>query len=670
MSVMREVDQMGMVAVVRFFILISIFVTASGLTQGGVQAAPPPIETFGKRPMIDDVVMSPGGTHYAAVQWIEGKQVVAIYNLYATSPKDRVRLLDANFYKNYEEKVTRISWLNDDTVGVAIAFEAKRWGSPSRETRLLAAKADLSDIRQIPRVSRRAGKSSIDKESREGQFQTSILDYLDDDPLRILMPLDREGYGGELNVYKVKIANGALEKVTDGGSRVAWYMSDQQGRVRLRSSIYDSVRVIDVRPPESGPWETLLKTERSGDFDFFPAAFLSDPNHLLVSKMNESGFVDIINYDIENRTLGETVLALSDVDIDYSVTDRYTQAVTGFSYARDYMRIHYTDEQLKSIQASVDAKLPDTQNFIQNHDRNRSLFVILASGPKHPGTYYIYVRSGGQLLKVLERNAIPVAPEALGTMKRIAYQARDGVEIPAYLTTPPHGKAPYPMVIMPHGGPTARDYLTWDYQVQFLASRGYAVLQPQFRGSDGFGEDFRRAGYAQWGLVMQDDVTDGAKAMVASGLADPNRMCIVGSSYGGYAALMGAVVTPDLFQCAASFAGVTDILKMIAENRQYKFSSDNPPNVGSRKDDKDQLRDTSPINNIDVIEVPVLLVHGENDLAVDVDHSKRMAKALKKAGKPHKLVILKDGNHYLELERHRIRFLKELEAFLDKHIGN
>lgn len=645
-----------------------VLIAATGLSAAA--AMPPPVEAFGKRPMISSVVMSPGGTHYAALQWINGKEVVAIYSLYGKANEDRVKLLDVDIYRDYQERVRSVTWLNDDTVGVAIGFEAQRYGTPTFETRLIAARADLSDIRRIPKVRKRTGKSAKGQESREGQFQDNILNFIDDDPTRILMPLDREGYGGQLNIYRVKVATGAVEKVTDGGRGVFYYMTDEQGLVRLRSSIYGKRTVIEVRQSEASAWETLFDADRDEDFEVVPIGFSHDPNVLFVSQTNETGFDEIFEYDISRRTKGDKVLALSGVNVDGSETDRYTRAVTGFSHARDYWQTHYTDGQLKTVQALVDKDLPDTQNQILNYDRKRSLFVVFASGPKHPGTYYIYVKNQKQLIKVLDRNALPIDSGALGSMKRISYTARDGTQIPAYLTTPPQGEAPFPTVVMPHGGPTSRDYLTWDYQVQFLASRGYAVLQPNFRGSSGFGEDFKHAGYEQWGLLMQDDVTDGAKAMIDQGITDPDRLCIVGSSYGGYAALMGAVVTPDLFQCAVSFAGVTDILKTIAEKRQYKFSTDNPPNVGSRKDDHDQLHDTSPINNIDAIKVPILLVHGDEDLSVGVDQSKRMAKSLKQAGKPYKLVVLKDANHYLELERHRLRFLRELEVFLDEHIGN
>lgn len=662
------VYQLGVADMPRIFALLTVLVGSWGLSAAAVEAAPPPLEAFGKRPMISDVKMSPGGTHYAALQWIQGQAVLVIYSPFSKDPAERVRMLALDASKRTEEKVEQISWLNDETVGLVFEFEAMRGGLvpamgtvPTLETRLVAVRADMSDIRQIPRQPKAA--------LMLGQLQHEIVDYLESDPDRILMALDRTGYGQTLNVYDVVLSNGGASTRTKGDEKIAWYMTDQQERVRMRASYTDKHVQIQFREPGRSSWNVLFKEKRADGLDYWPVTFASDPNRLLVSHTPKSGYDEILEYDLVTKSIVGPAYAPSGVGIRGVAQDRYTRKVTGYYYADDYQKIHYTDPELQALQKAIDKALPDTQNRISSYDRKRSMFIIFAGGPKDPGTYYMYLKDRKQLAKILDRNAIAVSSLDLGDMKSITYTARDGTQIPGYLTTPPHGAAPYPLIVMPHGGPTARDYLAWDHWVQFLASRGYAVLQPNFRGSSGYGGDFEAAGYGQWGLLMQDDVTDGAKAMIEQGIADPNRMCIVGGSYGGYAALMGAIVTPDLFQCAVSFAGVTDIPRMLAEGRRYKFASNNPPNVGNRFDDHGQLRDTSPINGVDAIKIPILLIHGDKDLSVDVSHSERMAKALKKAKKPHKLVIFKDGNHYHQLEKHRISFLRELEAFLDEQIG-
>lgn len=645
----------------RLSFVFSVFLVVSGLSATTALAAPPPVEAFGKREAISDVIMSPGGTHFAALQWVKGKEVLAVYNPFATDPADKLRMISLHTTRIVEERIEDIFWLNDETIGLVYQWEGLRASTPVAETRLIAAKVDLSDTWQVPRPSKGANV--------HGQIQHRILDYLDDDPEHILMELDVEGYGAELNVYKVNIARGSVQRVTKGGARVYGYLADQNGEPRLRWSYSKQKAQVHHREPGSLNWSLVFETGRGELFDLRPISFDSNPNHLFVSHTTDSGFSEVLSYDLETRSVIGPAFSVPGHDVKWLSTDRYTGAVTGFAWAEHYNKEHYIDPDLQQVQKSIDQALSRTRNVITSYDRKRSRFIILASSPSDPGTYFLYLRDQGKISRIGSRGPMRINPAEVGTMKPVTYTARDGTEIPAYLTTPNGKSGPFPLVVMPHGGPTSRTYMTWDYEVQFLASRGYAVLQPNFRGSSGYGRNFQEAGYGQWGMLMQDDVTDGAKAMIERGVADPNRMCIVGSSYGGYAALMGAVVTPDLFKCASSFAGVTDIIKLIKQGERYKFATSNPPNVGSRKDDRDQLRETSPIKNIDAISIPILLMHGDKDLSVNVSQSKRMASALKRAGKPQKLVIFKKGNHHLQLEEHRLRYLKELEAFLAQHIG-
>lgn len=641
--------------------VFSVFLVVSTFAAVSAIAAPPPVEAFGKREQISDLSMSPDGKRYAALQWIKGEEVLIVFDMFAQDPGQRVRKLSLDASRRLEEKVESVYWLNNNTIALVFMFEDVRWGSLSGETRLLAVNTDLTRMWPLPKPVKEARYNS--------QLQHNVIDFLDDDPEHILMAFDRRGYGGTLNVYRVTISTGGVEQLTLGGAKVAGYQTDQQGRVRLRWSYPSGKAQVHFRTPDHDRWHILFEKQRNETFDMWPEAFGKDPNRLLMGHTATNGFDELLEFDLSTKSVVAKIFSRPNADVTGVAEDRYTRAVIGYYFEDEYSKIHYTDSELSNLQKSIDKALPGTQNHITSYDRHRSMFVVLSSGPKNSGTYYIYLKAQRQLIKVLDRMSIAVDAADLGDMKAITFEARDGTKIPAYLTTPPRGKAPYPLIVMPHGGPTSRDYLTWDHWVQFLASRGYAVLQPNFRGSSGFGASHQVAGYGQWGLLMQDDVTDGAKAMVKLGFADPERMCIVGGSYGGYAALMGAVKTPNLFQCAISFAGVTDILRILAEGKKFKFATNNPPNVGGWRDDRDQLHDTSPINNIDAIKIPILLIHGDKDLSVRVSHSRRMAAALKRAKKPHKLVILKDGNHHLQLERHRLRFLQEMEAFLAQHIG-
>jgi dipeptidyl aminopeptidase/acylaminoacyl peptidase len=261
----------------------------------------------------------------------------------------------------------------------------------------------------------------------------------------------------------------------------------------------------------------------------------------------------------------------------------------------------------------------------------------------------------------------------LGKVSEITYKARDGTEIPAYLTAPPgySGGAPLPLVVMPHGGPAARDYFEFDWLPQFVASRGYLVLQPQFRGSTGFGEKFREAGIHQWGGLMQDDVTDGVKAMIDQHLADPHRVCILGGSYGGYAALAGAAFTPDLYTCAISINGVFDLpLMQVYEARHAGEQSDTAlywrEHIGSPLDPK--VAAVSPNRNAARVTAHVLLIHATDDTVVPAEQSDLMANALRAGGKPVTLLKISGDDHWLSGAETRVQALKAVDTFLQANL--
>ena len=292
--------------------------------------------------------------------------------------------------------------------------------------------------------------------------------------------------------------------------------------------------------------------------------------------------------------------------------------------------------------------------------------------PSSPPVYYL-VDFTAHRADIAAEEYPALSGVALGEVKEFSYKARDGTAIPAYLTTPAtKSSKPIPLVVLPHGGPQARDYLTFDWLPQFLASRGYAVLQPQFRGSTGFGDAFREAGYRQWGGLMQDDVTDGVRAMIEQGVADPRRVCIVGASYGGYAALMGAAFTPDLYSCAVSISGVTDLPALMRETVPIYGGTLSTTlsiwkaRIGAPNDSN--LAAKSPINAVQSIKVPILIIYGTGDGVVPNEQSERMARVLKAAGKNVTVAVLAGEDHWLSRTDARVQVLKELEAFLGKNL--
>jgi len=297
-----------------------------------------------------------------------------------------------------------------------------------------------------------------------------------------------------------------------------------------------------------------------------------------------------------------------------------------------------------------------------NRDRSRMLVVV--DRPDAPGSVYYYNVQDGTMHKVADMNAA-IGTHYLSPVKTVRYKARDGLEIEAILTLPKGLEARnLPIVMLPHGGPWGQDTLDYDYWPQFIASRGYAVLQPNFRGSTGYGEDFERKGEGQLGFAMQDDITDGLRWAVSQGIADPARACIVGASYGGYAAMWGIAKNPDQYRCAISISGVANLRREVNDFGQSLTS-------GLSKDAWQRMTPdfaaVSPINAIDRIKTPLLLVHGKKDVTVDHSQSVSMFGRMQTAGKNVEFVSLPEADHYFTREPDRIALLKAIEAFLAKH---
>lgn len=654
---------------IRICFLVLILAGASHFPADAADAAPPPVEAFGRLEAVRSVKMSPDGTHFAAIRTLNGAKSLMTYNLYGP-PGKKVKAMSFEGKKNLDEELSRIFWANDSRLVVVVEVPSRRWGTEVMETRMIAMESDLTEQQVIPKVKNpikpKAGKRSI----IPTQLQDRVLHLLPDDPDHILIELDKEGRGRDLDVYRLDVYTGGLAQVAAAGiSRIGGFGVDVSGEVRIRYRYRPDQDdfATDYREDANSGWHQILDDEVDGLGMWSLEAFSGDRNKIYVSGNGAGGRNEIHELDLPSSTITRKVFAHERFDAGGIARSEDGSRVTGIRYQDHRSKIAFFDPVWREMQQRIDALIPGQFNRLMSKDKAGAKWIVLSGGVSEPGTWYLFVKSESSLAKIGQRYP-RLEGHQMRPVEPYEFTARDGLSIPGYLTRP-GGEGPYPTVIFPHGGPNSRDTMEFDYQAQFFASRGYAVLQPNFRGSTGYGSTFEEAGHHQWGLAMQDDLTDGTLALIEQGIADPKRICIVGNSYGGYAALMGAVKTPDLYQCAASFGGVTDVKKLLAYWSEFKFNNDNDPRIGDRWEDGSRLRDTSPANNIDAIKIPILLMHGENDRRVLADQSKLMARRLKGARKPHKLIIFKGGDHHLSFEKNRIRYLKELEVFLAKHIG-
>ncbi len=293
-------------------------------------------------------------------------------------------------------------------------------------------------------------------------------------------------------------------------------------------------------------------------------------------------------------------------------------------------------------------------------------YVIFSSSDKEAGSYFLGDRAKGTLNYVASRYP-DINESNYAAKKLLSYQARDGLNIEGYLTIPKYtdSNTKLPAIILPHGGPMARDYKGFDYWAELFANRGYVVFQPNFRGSSGYGYNFEMAAIKGWGKAMQNDLEDAAKWLQQNANVDSKKMCIAGASYGGYAALMAAVKHGDTFQCAASFAGVSDIELIVSKARYFTNKEIVRKQFG---EDSDELEAVSPVNFANNINIPILLIHGTDDKVVPVQHSREMADELEDYNKDVRYIEIEGANHHLSAQKHRVKTLEEMVAFFNKHL--
>ncbi len=609
-----------------------------------------PVEAYGKLPAIESPRLAPDGSAVALLASVGGRRCLVVHRL--DGGGGNRGLCPGNF------EVRWFAWKTADRLILEVYSQAHSDGSELRtQSRLVAV--DVSG-RHVVALAEARSERAVDF----GQDQ--VIDMLPGDRDHVLVALYRSSADSP-DVVRVDIDNGHARTIVSGQDRITGWKTDAAGRVRVGTAVQDGLVRIFYRDDGDAPFRMIREIPALRASTFAVLAVGERPGELYVASTEPTGRRAIYRYDVATDRFLEPYAARDDADIDTLVVDRGRPL--GYGYTIDEQQLVYTDPGLAADAAQVAAALPEFRTTVVDGTADGRRLLIFAAGGARPGRYYVLTRSDGKAELALFGSVRPDIPESeLAPVRPIQYRAGDGLIIHGYLTLPPGDpKGPIPFVVMPHGGPSARDMLGFDYIAQMIASRGYGVLQPNYRGSRGYGGAFEEAGFQQWGLKMQDDVTDGAHWLIDQRLADPARLCIVGWSYGGYAALMGAIKTPDLYRCAASMAGVTDLTRRLDRANQSRFADLNLPRFDS---DPVAVAENSPALHADRIRIPVLLAHGRRDFTVPVEDTEAMEAALIKAGKPVRALYFDDDDHYLFREDDRIAFLKALEGFLAENLGS
>jgi dipeptidyl aminopeptidase/acylaminoacyl peptidase len=503
---------------------------------------------------------------------------------------------------------------------------------------------------------------------------SEVADMLPGQPDHVLMPAYR---GDALHLWRVNVRTGEAEVVERGNPRTARWYTGPDGRAVMRIDVSSNRRRVSVftRQGDSTRWRrsatyrTNELSEAAPEFDWAGAS--DDPNLIYVfGRPDENARTGVYLYDVTQGEYAGIVGTHDRVDVTHTFINPRTGRFLGHAYIDDRMHIVFEDDELNRIYRGVDDFFGGDAS-VMPRDVSARRMIFYVSGPQEPGVYYLFDREHASIDPIYSiRPGLP--PEGLAEVEIIRYAARDGREITGYLTIPSRGMGQAtPLVVMPHGGPEMRDMYDFDLFAQYYASRGYAVFQPNFRGSSGYGGAFARAGYREWGGAMQNDITDGVYHLMEQGRIARDRICIVGFSYGGYAALMGGATTPDLYQCVVAGAAVSDLPSFV----NYWRDSDEEAHaywvesIGDPQQERQRLYNTSPLNLADQITVPVFLFHGSADRIVPVSQSRNMADALEAAGVEHHYEEYRGSGHSLSPGAELRSIIVRSTELLDRTIG-
>jgi len=653
-------------------LLFSLAATClAGLAPGVALAAEaPPVADFFDNPSFGGPVLSPDGRLLA---------------LRVSSKGSRERLAVLDIASNQAKVVAAFE---DVDIGHL------RWVNKQRLI------FDTADRRTAPGdINHGPGLYAVNHDgSRFVQLASRTLD-IDTDGFRPLMPwftrlVPQEGKQDSEFVYvtlpqfiqipdidyvdlmKLNTLTGQRSAVRRPGAARFW-MLDYDGEPRLVISTIKDRSMFSYRDPVSGAWRGIAEFATFGNGGYTPLGF--GPDGTLYASANQGQDKSAIHtVDLATGKLSEkSLIALDGFDFSGDLV-MDSKGLAGVHYEAEAEGSHWLSPRMAALQKAVDALLPDTVNLIEQAARSETPLVLVTSfSDQKPAAYRLYDHDKGTLNDI--GKAKPhIKPAQMGRQAMVRYKARDGMEIPAYLTLPAGASGKnLPLVVLVHGGPFVRGASWgWKPDTQFLASRGYAVLEPDFRGSTGYGKRHHMAGWKQWGLAMQNDLADGAKWAIAQGIVDPQRICIAGGSYGGYATLMGLINDPAIFKCGISWAGVSDLALMYSGH--WSFESDMtsiyrqhgfPVLVGDPVADAEQFKATSPLQQAARLKQPLLLAHGSADRRVPIYHSTRFRDAVKAGNAQVEWVEYPEEGHGWSLPKNRIDFWTRVEKFLERHIG-
>ncbi|MCB9073652.1 MAG: S9 family peptidase [Bdellovibrionaceae bacterium] len=597
------------------------------------------LETFFRNPVASSVSISPNGEMLAALMPFKGRMNVFVRDIKGGEWNALTKVDDRD--------IAGIQWKTDNTI-----LFIKDFGG-DENFHVFSVNLSSKEVKDLtPFAKVRA--QIID--TLDGVFDNEIVVGINKRDPRVF------------DVYKVNVITGALTLILENTKTYVGYLFDHKGNLRMTVASDGVNNDYFYRDAGKKDFRKIMSLDFKDSFA--PVAFDKNNKNIYAISNIKRNTAAAVEVNPRNGHEIQTIFSNPDYDVTGLQYSKERKELIEASFTDWKMEQHVLSPYYKEIYGALKAEITDKEVVISNSNKNETRMVVVTYSDRTQAQYYIYDVTSKKLTFLLD-SAPWMKPSELAEMKPVSYKSRDGLIIHGYLTLPKNkGDKNLPVVINPHGGPWARDMWRYNPQVQFLANRGYAVLQMNFRGSTGYGRKFWEASFKQWGLKMQDDITDGVEWLISQGIADKNRVAIYGGSYGGYAVLAGLAFTPDLYRCGVDYVGVSNIFTLMQtvppywqpmRDKFYKM-------IGHPEKEKDLIEKASPLFSANKIKAPLLVVQGAQDPRVKKSESDQIVEALKKRGVDVPYLVKENEGHGFRNEENRFEFYRTMETFLDKHM--
>ena len=598
-----------------------------------------PMEDFFRNPEKSSFNISPNGNHIAYMKPWKSRMNVFVM--------DMITKKEARLTSSQERGIYGFAWLTNKRIG----YIKDEGGNENMH--FYAINIDKSN--------------EIDLTPFEN-VQARIIDDLEDDPNHIIIGLNKRNPQIH-DPYRINVNDGKMDMIAENPGNISEWMTDHDGKLRIAITSDGVNTSILHRATESEKFESILTTDFKVSVS--PLFFTFDNKNLYVASNRGRDKSAVFKFDLNNAQEEKLIFEHDEVDVSGLMYSRKRKVLTGVNYTVAKNEMTFFDTWRQDIQQKLEENLHGYEVGITSFSEDETKAVVVTYSDKSRGTYYYYDIDKNKLTELGEASPW-LNEEDMSDMKPVQYRSRDGLVINGYLTLPKgtNGKN-LPVIVNPHGGPWHRDSWGYKSEIQFLANRGFAVFQMNFRGSTGYGREFWEKSFKQWGKLMQDDISDGVNWLIDEGIANPDRIAIYGASYGGYATLAGLTFTPDLYACGIDYVGVSSLFTFMESMPPYweLYRKMLYEMVGHPDKDKELLASASPLLHIDKIKVPLFIAQGANDPRVKKSESDQIVEALQNAGIDVPYMVKNDEGHGFYNEENQFDFYREMEIFLNKHLN-